>query len=218
MLADQSCHTFCAYLRISISNLCEEVPSWCAWHRLYPYVNIKSILQHVQKECLILGHLLAKSCWADSCSFIIQVKDISSNYSITLVMFRCGESKLYQIGCSTFILMPCDWNQSCILAYPKWLSSYLAGYFDCISASLDIAYGAPKSVGYQWLIRIMAGPIMGLLLSLPRLYHGAPMLSSLSCEQLSRLKVFLFCPVISPMKSQSWNFQFLIWAQTIFCR
>ena len=71
-------------------------------------------------------------------SIHIQLNDISSNLLLffTQVISKWGQSKLW-IGCSTFMLMPCDWNHSCISAQHQRLSLCFAECFDNINPKFE---------------------------------------------------------------------------------
>ena len=85
---------------------------------------------------------------------------ISLSYS-TMIMFKCGQFKLYWNGDDAFILMPCNWNHLCFsLSISTMIISMRGKIFDDISSCLEyLCVGPPKSIGYRSLIRIMPGTI-----------------------------------------------------------
>ena len=144
----------------------------------------KSILQCVYEERLIVCHLPTNICCeADQCSFhylILWYYLDHSLFFLTLVVFRRGQSKLYWNGSSASILMPFDWNHSCISAYKQWLFPCSANILDDISTIRSIyALGAPISVKQFSSIRTLPSSLLWPFPSLAKLHHGTLMLLSL---------------------------------------
>ena len=62
----------------------------------------------VCKKYFTMGYLPTKKCCgADPLSDVMILVQITSFFP-PLVMFKCGQSKIYWIGGRAFILMPCD--------------------------------------------------------------------------------------------------------------
>ena len=137
------------WICIHIRSLDDESVLWCV--ERVPYDGPASY----QEVLVQLIHVLSLS------NLVISVW-ISLSYS-TMIMFKCGQSQLYWNGDNAFVLMPCNWNHSCIcLSISTMIIPIFGKIFHDISSCLEyLCVGPPKSIGYWSLIRIMPGHYRG---------------------------------------------------------